>query len=171
MTTPVQPLPYNNNAPKLTIIQAREDFFNIWQNNVVVVRQVRLLNVDVGNYGSEDASDTYLIDKEIYINLQGDGTNDYSREKYGIDTSSKSWHAYCLHTEDLVPNDRLIYAGSVFIIENLNQGITEEERAFWEFDIKSIDKDESFLLAQLLLLETGDTLAYEDGVSFELEEY
>jgi len=141
---PAGKLPFNTNVPDLSIEEIREDFFDIWQKNITIVRQTRLYDNEAGNYGSDDEENVFEVDKEIYINIQGKGTDDYSREKYGIDTTSKSWHCYTLHTEDLKNNDRMLWNGTRFVISNLNQAYYNGERVFWEFDLIGIDKDNVF---------------------------
>lgn len=143
MTTPVTVLPYESDVPDIDIDEARRDYFDIWQKNISTVIQQRLTDGESGNYGSDDEGSSFSVDKEIYLNIQGNGSDTYSREKYGIDTSSKTWHCYALHTEDIRNDDRIIWNGNRFIIRNLNQGIHHGERCFWEFDIVSIDKDVS----------------------------
>lgn len=138
-------LAYDSDIPDLSLDEIREDFFDIWQKNITVVTQIRKSISDAGNYGSEEEDNDNEVDKEIRINIQGAGSDEYSREKYGIDTSSHSWHCYCLHTENLSNEDRILWNGTRFIIKNLNQGTYAGERVFWEFDLKGIDKDvESF---------------------------
>ena len=141
--TPITPLPYESDVPDLDIDEVRKDYFDIWQKNVVVVEQWRATNTEAGNYGEENETQEWTLNKEIRLNIQGQGSNAYSREKYGIDNSSKSWHSYALHDEDLKPQDRIIWNNTRFIIVNLNQGTYGGERVFWEFDLKSIDTDDS----------------------------
>ena len=146
-TIPIGPLPYQSNVPNLSLEDMRKDFFDIWQTNVTVVKQIRRGNSEAGNYGSKLTESDDVIDKEIRINIQGANSDAYTREKYGIDTTSKSWHCYCLYSEDLANDDRFIWNDKRFILKNLNQGTHEGNRVFWEFDIISIDKDDGSFYA------------------------
>jgi len=146
----IKDLPYESDIPDLNIDEVRRDFFDIWQKNIVVVEQWRPQEGEAGNYGSETDGNVWLVSKEIRLNIQGSGSDNYSRQQYGIDTTSKGWHAFALYTESLQNNDRIIWNGNRFIINNINQGTYAGQRVFWEFDLKSIDKDkDSFYNASL----------------------
>jgi len=145
-TQPIGSLPYSSNAPQVSTDKMRRDFFNIWQKNVSIAIQQRPTDGDVGNYGNEDETNSFEINKEIRLNIQGKTTNAYTREKYGIDTTPSTWSCYALYTEDLQPTDRIIWNERRFIIQNLNKNVNNGgDNIFWSFDLKDIDKDtESF---------------------------
>lgn len=140
---PILALPYESDIPDLDIADVREDFFDIWQKNITIVIQTRLNNFEAGNYGSGDEKDSYAINKEIRVNIQGQNSDFYTRQKYGLDTSGKTWHCYCLYTEDLKNEDRMLWNGNRYVMKNLNQGTYAGQRVFWEFDLVSVDKDVS----------------------------
>ncbi len=139
--TPVPPLGDVIQVPALDLGRIRGQFKAIWQKNVAIVTQTKIKDNEAGNYGSDDEETVFLVNKEIRLNIQGAGTDAYTRAKYGIDTTSKSWHCYALYTEDFSPTDKILWKGNRFIIKNLTQNTYGGERVSWEFDMQSVDKD------------------------------
>ena len=89
-------------------------------------------------------AEEFSVNKEIRINIQGVGTNEYERTEYGIDTVSDSYRCYALHTEDFREDDRIIYNGNKFVIKNLNQNIYGGQLIFWDFLIVKESKEANF---------------------------
>jgi hypothetical protein len=144
MTTPITPIAPNSSAPDVSAEKMRQDFYNVWIRNLTIVIQQRMKDTEAGNYGSDNESEEFEVDKEIYLNIQGSSSNAYKLAQYGLDTTQRIYKCYALHTEDFVPRDRIIWGGRKFRIVNLNQGLkngTTGPRIFWELEIVSVDKE------------------------------
>jgi hypothetical protein len=138
-TTPAPPLPYETDVADVEVDRMRKDFFDIWQKNAVVVTQQRRSLHEIGNYGDEDKTAVFSVDKEIRINLQGVYSQDWARKKYGIDYTDRSQKCYALYTEDLQNDDRIIFNNEIYIVDKLNGAMHHGVVIFWEFTLKYVD--------------------------------
>lgn len=126
--------------PDVSLARIRSDFGFLFPTNKITVTLLKYDTPLAGNYGS--IGEEYdAIESTIEINIQGNGTGQYSREEWGIDSTSKSWHCYVKYDVDVANDDRVIWNGTRFIVKNANKSTKDGNIAFIEFDLVGIDKD------------------------------
>jgi hypothetical protein len=133
-------LEYNTKAPGVTIDRIRSDFEAIWKQNVVAVLRRRKVDAQSGDYFHE-GDDPTVNELTVYLNVQGQSSDKYSREKAGLSTTGATYKAYARWTEDLQNLDELVYDGKKYIIQNLNKAVHNGQVGFQEFDMFKVDKD------------------------------
>jgi hypothetical protein len=131
-------LEFNSTAPGVTVERIRSDFEAIWKQNVVAVTLRRKNNFQAGDYFHE-GDDPGTTEHTVYLNLQGQTSDKYSREKAGLSTTGATYKAYARHNEDLRNLDELLYEGKKYIIQNLNKAIHNGQVGFQEFDMLRVD--------------------------------
>jgi hypothetical protein len=118
----------------------RLQFQAIWSKNTVLVEVQRFDRPQAGDYFHDDESPGPVV-RTIWMNVQGTSSNFYRRDKFGITSTESRFHAYTRWYEDIQNNDRIIWDGKMYVVENWNRSLYGGQIVFQEFDLKVVDKD------------------------------
>lgn len=130
---------YNSEAPDVTADRIKSDFEAIFERNMVEVEVKRQTDPQAGDYFHEGESPGWTSFK-IWMCTQGETSDKYAREKYGITTVGAVHKAYARHFEDLQNLDQVYWNGIKFIMKDLNKSIHNGIVCFQSFDLVRVDK-------------------------------
>ena len=122
------------NIPDIEVQDLREDFALIFEKNKIDATIVRQSEPEAGNYGYDDET-AIPTTSEIQVNIQGISSQSYDRVVQGLITKGSVFRAYVKHSTILRNDDRIRWAGIIFVIKNWNESFKDGQVAFQEFDL------------------------------------
>jgi hypothetical protein len=129
---------FNTTAPGVTATRIKSDFEAIWRQNIVAVTIVRKNDAQAGDYYHE-GDDQGSVTRTVYLNIQGESTDKFSREKAGLSTTGATYKAYARWNEDLQNLDVILYQDKKYLLQNLNKSVHNGVVCFQSFDMVRVD--------------------------------
>jgi hypothetical protein len=131
---------YYSDDSDLNVNDMREDFREIWKQNIQQVELIRERNPQAGDYFHDD-EDNIELRTRIWMNIQGISSDAYTRMDAGIITPNATLKAYVEWNTDIENLDVIKVGEYTYRISDYNKSQHNGQFVFKEFNLKRIGKE------------------------------